>query len=104
MEQLGVKILDRDYKLAVKPEEKERLLDAVGVVDEKMRSLRDTGKIVGMERIAVMAALQLAHEMLGNQTSGATGAAPPTSSDLQRKIRRMTADIEAEIKRQERLF
>jgi cell division protein ZapA len=57
MEQLGVKILDRDYKLAVKPEEKERLLDAVGVVDEKMRSLRDTGKIVGMERIAVMAAL-----------------------------------------------
>jgi cell division protein ZapA len=104
MEQLGVKILDRDYKLAVKPEEKERLLDAVGVVDEKMRSLRDTGKIVGMERIAVMAALQLAHEMLGNQSSSASGVAPSTSSDLQRKIRRMTADIEAEIKRQERLF
>jgi cell division protein ZapA len=101
MEQLGVKILDREYKLAVKPDEKERLLDAVVMVDEKMRSLRDTGKIVGMERIAVMAALQLAHEMLGNQEPGAVTT---TSSELQRKIRRMTADIEAEIKRQERLF
>jgi cell division protein ZapA len=104
MEQLGVKILDREYKLAVKPEEKDRLLDAVGMVDEKMRSLRDTGKIVGMERIAVMAALQLAHEMLGSQSSGSDGATAPTSTELQRKIRRMTADIEAEIKRQERLF
>jgi cell division protein ZapA len=100
MEQLGVKILDREYKLAVKPEEKERLLDAVGIVDDKMRSLRDAGKIVGLERIAVMAALQLAHELLGSQ---APGNANP-SGDLQRKIRRMTADIEAEIKRQERLF
>jgi cell division protein ZapA len=101
MEQLGVKILDREYKLAVKPDEKERLLDAVVMVDEKMRSLRDTGKIVGLERIAVMAALQLAHEMLGSQEPGAVTT---TSSELQRKIRRMTADIEAEIKRQERLF
>jgi cell division protein ZapA len=100
MEQLGVKILDREYKLAVKPEEKDRLLDAVGIVDDKMRSLRDAGKIVGLERIAVMAALQLAHELLGSQTSGAV----TPSGDLQRKIRRMTADIEAEIKRQERLF
>jgi cell division protein ZapA len=100
MEQLGVKILDREYKLAVKPEEKDRLVDAVGIVDEKMRSLRDAGKIVGLERIAVMAALQLAHELLGSQVPGATN----TSGDLQRKIRRMTADIEAEIKRQERLF
>jgi cell division protein ZapA len=100
MEQLGVKILDREYKLAVKPEEKDRLLDAVGIVDDKMRSLRDAGKIVGLERIAVMAALQLAHELLGSQ---APGMANP-SGELQRKIRRMTADIEAEIKRQERLF
>jgi cell division protein ZapA len=100
MEQLGVKILDREYKLAVKPEEKERLLDAVGIVDDKMRSLRDAGKIVGLERIAVMAALQLAHELLGSQAPGTSNP----SGDLQRKIRRMTADIEAEIKRQERLF
>jgi cell division protein ZapA len=100
MEQLGVKILDREYKLAVKPEEKDRLLDAVGIVDDKMRSLRDAGKIVGLERIAVMAALQLAHELLGSQSPGTANP----SGDLQRKIRRMTADIEAEIKRQERLF
>jgi cell division protein ZapA len=100
MEQLGVKILDREYKLAVKPEEKDRLLDAVGIVDDKMRSLRDAGKIVGLERIAVMAALQLAHELLGSQTPSMANP----SGDLQRKIRRMTADIEAEIKRQERLF
>ena len=65
MEQIDVRILDRDYRLAVPAEEKDRLLDAVRVVDEKMRSIRDAGRVAGVDRIAVMAALQLAHELLG---------------------------------------
>ena len=98
MEQIDVKILDRDYRLAVSPDDRKRLLEAVAVVDEKMRSIRDAGKISGLDRIAVMAALQLAHELLG--TSGA--AAP--SGDVLRRIRKITDDIDAEIKRQESLF
>ncbi len=98
MEQIDVKILDRDYRLAVSPDDRNRLLEAVAVVDEKMRSIRDAGKISGLDRIAVMAALQLAHELLG-----ASGAAAP-SGDVLRRIRKITDDIDAEIKRQESLF
>ena len=101
MEQVDVKILDRDYRLAVSAEEKTKLLDAVRVVDEKMRSIRDAGRVGGLDRIAVMAALQLAHELLGAR-GGAAGAAP--SGDVMKRIRRMTEELDEEIKRQESLF
>jgi cell division protein ZapA len=100
MEQLDVKILDREFRLAVSPEEKARLLEAVRVVDEKMRSIRDTGRVAGLDRIAVMAALQLAHELLGARSSGNDH----DSGETIRRIRKMTAELDAEIKRQETLF
>ena len=59
MEQIDVKILDRDYRLAVSPDDRKRLLEAVAVVDEKMRSIRDAGKISGLDRIAVSRAGEL---------------------------------------------
>jgi len=98
--QLDVKILDRDYRLAVSDEGKEDLLRAVTIVDEKMRSIREAGKVSGLDRIAVMAALQLAHELLS--ASAGTGSAP--QAEVLRRIRRMSEDIDAEIKRQESLF
>jgi cell division protein ZapA len=67
MEQIDVKILDRDYRLAVSGESKPQLLDAVQRVDEKMRAIRVAGRSSGVDRIAVLAALQLAHELLGAQ-------------------------------------
>jgi cell division protein ZapA len=100
MEQIDVKILDRDYRLAVPAEEKDKLIDAVRVVDEKMRSIRDAGRVAGVDRIAVMAALQLAHELLGaRDTADAT-----TTAETSRRIRRMTEELDAEIRRQESLF
>lgn len=100
MEQIAVRILDREYKLAVTPEQRERLLEAVNMVDGRMRSIRDAGRISGLDRIAVMAALQLAHELLGAPVAGSGMA----SGDLIRKIRKMNEEIDAEIKRQESLF
>jgi cell division protein ZapA len=100
MEQIDVRILDRDYKLAVGPDEKDQLLEAVSIVDEKMRSIRDAGRIGGLERIAVMAALQLANELLG--ASKTNGIAP--STEMLRRIRKMSEELDEEIKRQERLF
>lgn len=100
MEQIDVKILDRDYRLAVPAEEKAQLIDAVRVVDEKMRAIRDAGRVAGVDRIAVMAALQLAHELLG----AATATDSATSTEASRRIRRMTEELDAEIKRQESLF
>jgi cell division protein ZapA len=100
MAHVDVKILDRDYRLAVGEDGKQQLLQAVSIVDEKMRSIRDAGKISGLDRIAVMAALQLAHELLSSAAS--SGTAP--SGDVMRRIRKMSEELEAEIKRQESLF
>lgn len=101
MEQIDVRILDREYRLAVSPETKPQLLEAVQIVDEKMRSIRDTGRVSGADRIAVMAALQLAHELLGAQQHPATGA---RSAEVLGRVRRMSEKIDAELERQQDLF
>jgi len=64
MERVNVNILDREYSLACAPEEKQALLDAVSLIDQRMRAIKRSGKISGNERIAVMAAIQTALELL----------------------------------------
>lgn len=99
MEQIDVRILDRDFRLSVEPEGRERLLAAAQMVDEKMRAIRDGGRIIGTDRIAVMAALQLAHEMLtSSEESG------PTTGELIRRLKRIKDDVDEELRRQETLF
>ena len=61
---ITVNILDRDYQIACKNEEKELLLAAAKYLDQKMREIRDRGNVIGIDRIAVMAALNLAHDFL----------------------------------------
>ncbi len=100
MEQIDVKILGRDYKLAVAEQEKTQLLDAVRIVDDKMRAIRDAGKISGVDRIAVMAALQLAHELLGDRVAPGKAVNP----ELVKRIKKITDDLDEELKRQESLF
>jgi cell division protein ZapA len=100
MEQIDVRILDRDYRLAVSPDEKSKLIDAVRVVDDKMKAIRDAGRVAGIDRIAVMAALQLAHELISAQSA----VLPQTEAETGRRIRKMSDAIDAEMKRQESLF
>ncbi len=59
-----VHILDREYRVACREEDKEALLAAARYLSDKMREIRDSGKIVGMDRIAVMAALNITNEFL----------------------------------------
>ncbi len=67
--QVKLTILDKDYNVAChQPEEKEALHKSARMLDERMREIRAAGKIVGTERIAVMAALNLAYELLKEQT------------------------------------
>ena len=61
---LDVSLLGRDFKVACKEAERAELTDAVALLDRRMREIRETGKIAGAERIAVMAALNLAHDLL----------------------------------------
>jgi len=62
---VSVNILGRDYQVNCPAEERAALERAARHLDEQMREIRNTGKIVGSERIAVMAALNLSHELLG---------------------------------------
>lgn len=66
-ETLHVKILDRDYGVSCPPEEVEELRNSARLLDERMREIRRSGKIVGLERIAVMAALNIAHDLIKTQ-------------------------------------
>ncbi len=64
MERIEISILDRDYLLACRPSEKERLEAAAKLIQERTEKIQDSGKIAGNERIAVMAAIQTAVELL----------------------------------------
>lgn len=57
-----IQILGKDYHISCPEEEHDNLLTAARHLDAKMREVRDTGKVIGMERIAVMAALNIVHE------------------------------------------
>ena len=73
MVRIGVRILEKDYQIACLPEERTELLDSAEYVNQKMREIRDAASVVGLDRIAVMAALNLANELLKlkkQETSG----------------------------------
>ena len=72
---LDVSLLGRDFKVACKEAERPELTDAVALLDRRMREIREGGKIAGAERIAVMAALNLAHDLLRERRSP-RGSAP----------------------------
>ena len=64
---VSVRILEKEYPVACLPEERSELLDSAEYLNVKMREIRDAGNIVGLDRIAVMAALNLANELIRAQ-------------------------------------
>ena len=63
-EPISVAILDHDYQFACQPGERKALKEAALYLDERMRSIKDSGTLMALERIAVMAALNLSDELL----------------------------------------
>jgi cell division protein ZapA len=61
---VGVRILEKEYHIACPLEERTALLDSAEYLNRKMREIRDSGKVVGLDRIAVIAALNMANELL----------------------------------------
>jgi cell division protein ZapA len=61
---VSVRIMEKEYMVACPYEERSALLDAAEFLNGRMREIRDSGKVLGHDRIAVMAALNLAHEFL----------------------------------------
>ncbi len=83
-ETVFVKILDKEYQVACPREERQALVESAQLLDERMKAIRGTGAVIGLERIAVMAALNLSHELLQAKTSGASASSAASHSDLQR--------------------
>jgi cell division protein ZapA len=61
---VSVKILEKEYHVTCPPEERPALLDSAEYLNRKMREIRDSGKVIGLDRIAVMAALNIVNELL----------------------------------------
>lgn len=59
-----VRILEKEYQVSCPANERTDLLDSAEILNAKMREIRDSGKVVGLDRIAVMAALNLANDLL----------------------------------------
>lgn len=81
---LAVTILDKEYLVASPEEEKDELEQSARYLDEKMREIRASGRVFGTERIAVMAALNIAHELL--QRSEIPDFAEATLREVDRRV------------------
>jgi cell division protein ZapA len=68
-----VRILDKEYRVACQPEEQEGLIESARFLDQRMREIRQTGRVIGSDRIAVMAALNIAYELLQGKQTRSTG-------------------------------
>jgi cell division protein ZapA len=104
---LDVTIMGRTYKVNCADDERDALLEAVGYLDQKMGEIKSSGRVGSLERIAVMAALNIAHELLvARNASGGTHAAPNgfDIEDARRRMRSMQATLESALAPQEKLF
>jgi len=94
-----VNLLGRIYRVACSDGEREALMQAVAYLDAKLNEIRKAGKVMGAERIAVMAALNVAHELLSVKLG--------TGFDLGQAKRRISAielQLDSAIAKQEKLF
>ena len=63
-----VRIMDKEFRVACSENEREALLESARFLDKKMREIRDSRKVIGTDRIAVMAALNIVHELLQSKS------------------------------------
>lgn len=89
IETVRVHILDKDYQVACPPGQRESLLESANYLDQQMRTIRQSGKVIGVERIAVMAALNISHELLqqGHTTEKNT-------HDLGERLRKLSTRLD----------
>ncbi len=96
---MEIKLLDRELRVACPEEERDELLEAVAYLDKRMREIRDAGKIASVERIALMAALNITHELLGMKVGRGIDLA-----DFKRRMDSMQTAIDEALAEQDSLF
>ncbi|HWA13919.1 MAG TPA: cell division protein ZapA [Burkholderiales bacterium] len=96
---LDVSIMGREFRVSCTEDEQKDLLKAVEFLNSKMKEIRDTGKVIGVERIAIMAALNITHEYLSSRVAGAFDV-----GEFKRRMNRMQATIDQAMDGQDELF
>jgi cell division protein ZapA len=96
---IEVTVLGRSYTVACSDSEREALLQAVSYLDGKMAEIKKAGKVTGTERIAVTAALNIAHELLSMRLGEGFDV-----GEARRRIGDIEAKLEAALAKQEKLF
>ena len=66
-ESLTIKILEKEYRVACPPAEKDSLIASADMLNKKLNEIKSKGSVIGTERIAVMAALNMSHELLNGR-------------------------------------
>jgi len=96
---LDVNILDREFRVTCPENQRAELSEAVAYVDKKMREIRDVGKVVTVERIAIMTALNITHELLSTRLGAGFDM-----GEFKRRIAGMQTVIDATLAEQNDLF
>jgi len=87
---VSIRILEKEYHVACPPEHRHALLDSADLLNRRMREIRDSGKVVGLDRIAVMAALNITNELLS-----AKGRDENLESDVAERLRLLRERVES---------
>ena len=96
---VSVRILEKEYQVSCSVEERAALLDSAEYLNAEMRKIRDTGKVIGLERIAVMAALNMANELLQLRSRVSPGA----DGEVVNRIRVLSERVESTLTRSRQL-
>jgi cell division protein ZapA len=95
---VSVRILEKEYHVACPAEERAALLDSAEYLNRKMREIRDSGKVVGLDRIAVMAALNITNDLLMSR-----GRDDGVETDLASRLKTMRERVESALTRGQQL-
>jgi cell division protein ZapA len=96
---LQINVMGREFRVACPEEEQKGLLEAVDYLNKKMNEIRDNGKVIGLERIAIMAALNIAHELLSTKIGSGFDIA-----EVKRRMNHMETVLDQAMRDQSKLF
>jgi cell division protein ZapA len=95
---MQINVMGREFRVACTPEEQKALLEAVDYLNRKMQEINDQGKITGLERIAIMAALNISHEFLTTRIGNFD------VSEFKRRMAGIETTLDQALADQEKLF
>ena len=95
---MQISIMGREFRVACEPDEQKSLQEAVDYLNRKMQEIKEQGKITGMERVAIMAALNISHEFLTTRLGSLE------LSEFRRRMSGIETTLDQALADQEKLF